>query len=193
MTVILAADHPRRAIPVLAVLGTAILAIATPAMAQHVILSSDCPDGAPVCRIERPVATPPAPKAAEAEPIVTARAAGAGAQAGAVLSLSNVDLEATREDLEQRIEPSSGASTTSVAIDALPVASDPEPEPVDDWGSEPERQEVWVSVEGAETIETAGAGPRSFDECMELAIRGDVAFATAQQVCMALFAQTPVE
>lgn len=192
-------DTRRRAILVVAVLAAALLALAIPAAAQQVLLSSDCPDGAPVCRVERAVAKPTAPKPVAEAPTPDASANAAGASAGAVLTLSNLDLGATRSDLDPRLEPTTTASATastagggeSVAIDALPVAV--ETEPVSDWGSEPEREEVWVSVEGSETVATVGGGPTSFDECMEVAIRGDVPFTTARQVCMALFAQAPLD
>lgn len=198
-------DTRRRAILVVAILAAALLATALPAAAQQVLLSSDCPDGAPVCRVERAVEKPPAPKPVAEAPTLDARATAAGASAGAVLTLSNLDLGATRSDLDPRLEPKTTAKSApttaasaagetageSVAINALPVAVDTEP--VSDWGSEPEREEVWVSVEGSETVATVGGGPASYDECMEIAIRGDVPFPTARQVCMTLFAQAPLD
>ena len=151
-----------------------VVVAASPALSQKVILTSDCPDGGASCQIEIPDTPATAPESSEAEASMAPAGVEAGAATGGVLVLTNLDIGATRDDLLPRVEPESPPVETEVA-DRVP-----------DWGSEPE---VWRSATDEGWVETTGAGPSGFADCMERAIRGDVAYASAQSVCEVLFPQ----
>lgn len=188
--------------PALGVVAASVPLAFSPAAAQS-LLTSDCPDGASVCRVEAS-STKAEKKAAKGDEAIRGETP-AGVKAfetarAEPLRLGNEDLGATRAMLLER-EAAARARASATATPGDPEGASPGTAPAAETADDEAAagaEEVWVSVtDEGQHVATGGGTEESALEpdaavrvdmatCMERSIRSGSSFSDSRRFCTAI-------